>query len=62
MLSEKWMWYLDSPTRPLSQREYDGVGFFAHLAETGTDPWSVILPIGAALLKNNSTAAGWRAR
>ena len=60
-LSSFWTSYLDTPAKPLAQREYDGVGFFAHLAETGTDPWRVIDPIGAALARAPATAAGWKA-
>jgi hypothetical protein len=60
-LSSKWTSYLDNPGKPLSQRSYDAVGFFAHLAETGTDPWGVIDPIGSAMSGNNLTANGWTA-
>jgi hypothetical protein len=60
-LSGTWTDYLDTPEKPLSQRAYDGVGFFAHLAETGTDPWSVLDPIGAAMAGGKGTSAGWKA-
>jgi len=62
-LSGIWQDYLDSPTRPLSGRKYDGVGFFVHLAETGVNPWSKIDAIGAAMLGKGAgaTAAGWAA-
>jgi hypothetical protein len=36
-------WYLPYLTgiwTPLFQRTYDAVGFFAHMAETGTSPWA----------------------
>lgn len=36
-----WDRYLLQPRIPLTQRAYDAVGFYAHLAETGTDPWTV---------------------
>jgi hypothetical protein len=60
-LSSFWTEYLDTVAKPLSQRSYDALGFFVHLAETGTDPWKVIDPIGAALAKNPTTAAGFAA-
>lgn len=60
-LSSFWTSYLDSPGKALTQRAYDGLGFFAHLAETGTDPWTVIDPIGTALAATRTTAAGWKA-
>jgi hypothetical protein len=58
-----WQDYLDHPTRPLSGRVYDGVGFFVHLAETGVNPWSKIDAIGAALRGKGTAAtrAGWAA-
>jgi hypothetical protein len=34
-----WTRYVDNPHRPLFQRTYDGVGFWADLAATGIDPW-----------------------
>jgi hypothetical protein len=60
-LSGMWTDYLDTPDKPLTQRSYDGVGFFAHLAETGTDPWSVMDKIGAAMAGGKGTAGGWKA-
>ena len=65
-LSKIWGYYLKTPQTPLFSRVaplgYDAVGFFVHLAETGTDPWHVIMPIGAALLASgNSNIAGWEA-
>ena len=36
-----WIDYLQIPTMKLTKRNYDAIGFYAHLAETGTDPWSV---------------------
>jgi hypothetical protein len=60
-LSSHWTSYLDTPAKSLSRRAYDAVGFFAHLAETGTDPWTVIDPIGTALAAAPTTAAGWKA-
>jgi hypothetical protein len=54
--------YLDlrSPVVSLYQRTYDGLGFFVHLAETGTDVWSRIFPMGQALLAGGNRA-GWDA-
>lgn len=61
-LGSIWKSYLDTPGRPLSQRTYDGLGFFTHLAETGTNVWKAIDPIGAAMLGGaDATAAGWTA-
>ncbi|HTW09306.1 MAG TPA: hypothetical protein VME46_17500, partial [Acidimicrobiales bacterium] len=34
-----WDLYLEHPTIPLFSRSYDAIGFFAHMDETGTDPW-----------------------
>lgn len=58
-----WQEYLDTPTRPLAGRTYAGVGFFVHLAETGTNPWSKIDAIGAAMRGKGkgATPAGWAA-
>ena len=36
-----WAAYLVAPTLSLFAREYNAVGFYEHLAETGTSPWSV---------------------
>jgi len=62
-LSGIWQEYLDTPTRPLSGRTYAGVGFFVHLAESGTNPWSKIDAIGAAMRGKGAAAtpAGWAA-
>ena len=60
-LSSYWTSYLDTPATPLGRRAYNGVGFFAHLAETGTDPWHVIDAMGTALAATPTTAAGWKA-
>jgi hypothetical protein len=58
-----WKDYLDTATKPLAQRAYDGLGFFVHLAESGTDAWKAIDPIGAAMVGagGGATAAGWQA-
>jgi hypothetical protein len=60
-LGSIWQGYLDSASRPLGERAYDGLGFFVHLAETGTDVWKAIDPIGAAMLDGKGTPAGWAA-
>jgi hypothetical protein len=39
--------------------DYSAVGFFVYLAETGTDPWQVIIPIGAAFVSSGNSM--WRA-
>ncbi|HEX2626058.1 MAG TPA: hypothetical protein VHL56_04050 [Candidatus Limnocylindrales bacterium] len=36
-----WIPYLQQPTTPLTKRSYDAIGFYAHLAESGTDPWTI---------------------
>jgi hypothetical protein len=57
-----WISYLDTDSLPLFKRSYDALGFYTHLAETGTDPWSVILPIGRAFIASgNANVAGWKA-
>lgn len=60
-----WRYYLQTPDLALNRRAYSGLGFFVHLAETGTDVWSVIDPIGAAMLGKgkspDATEAGWQA-
>jgi hypothetical protein len=48
--AEHFRTYLDTSDRPLYQRAHDGIGFFGHLAETGTNVWRRIFPIGQALL------------
>jgi hypothetical protein len=62
-LDRIWQNYLRTPQLPLTRREYDGLGFFVHLAETGTGVWPVIDPIGTAMLGKGTgaTEAGWQA-
>jgi len=36
-----WNEYIGLPGKPLFERSYDALGFFAHLAQSGTDPFSV---------------------
>ena len=43
-----WDRYLLPPQIPLTERSYDAVGFYAHLKESGIDPWGVIRPMLAA--------------
>jgi hypothetical protein len=43
-----WRIWLTRPDRPLFARAYDAEGFFAHLAESGTDPWTVFRAMFAA--------------
>jgi hypothetical protein len=38
-LTNFWRPYVDNPHKPLFQRTYDGVGFWADLVATGIDPW-----------------------
>jgi hypothetical protein len=59
-----WRLYMDMPNQPLYRMHYQAVGFFVHLAETGTNPWTRIVPIGAALKSGQGAAAnraGWNA-
>jgi hypothetical protein len=59
-----WGNYLVRPQVPLYRRSYDAVGFYAHLAQTGTDPWRRIDRIGAALIATSGAGrnrAGWDA-
>jgi hypothetical protein len=58
--SRDWLAYLDTPSTPVFTRSYDALGFFVHLAETGTDVWHKIVPMGQAIASGGS-AAGWRA-
>jgi hypothetical protein len=37
-----WTEYLVEPGRPLFSRSYDALGYYAHLAESGHDPWRVL--------------------
>ena len=53
-----WANYLASPRRPLFARAYDAVGFFEHLAETGTSPWSVF---DAMLANVNDSSSAFKA-
>ncbi|HTW08943.1 MAG TPA: hypothetical protein VME46_15620 [Acidimicrobiales bacterium] len=34
-----WVRYLTNIATPLFSRSYDAIGFYAHMEETGTDPW-----------------------
>jgi hypothetical protein len=47
-LTAYWAEYLTVPRVPLLARTYDAEGFFAHLDEIGTSPWSVFPAIFAA--------------
>jgi hypothetical protein len=57
-----WENYLATERTSLADRTYDGMGFFTHLAETGTDVWAEILPIADAFISaGKTTAVGWKA-
>ena len=60
-LSGWWRKYLSNANKQLFSRTYDGLGYFVHLAETGTDVWHRLIPIGTALLATKSNDAGWTA-
>ena len=54
---DRWDRYLGNPTKPLQNKDYDGIGFWAHLAESGVDPWGVFRTVWAA----SGTAAAFNA-
>jgi Peptidase of plants and bacteria len=57
-----WEDYLEHPNVALWTRTYDGIGFFVHLAESGTNPWHAILPMAAALVaSSDSSPSAWSA-
>lgn len=57
-----WQRYLDTADASLFIRSYSALGFFAHLAETGTNVWHAIDPIGVAFQSSgDSDQAGWNA-
>lgn len=58
--SSYWLTYLDTPDAPLFSRAYTAMGYFAHLAETGTDVWHRLIPMGEAILTGGNDA-GWQA-
>ena len=60
--TDAWQEYLAVATRPLFGREYDGVGFFVHLAESGVDVWHRLLPMAKALGSTGTAdGAAWNA-
>jgi hypothetical protein len=44
----RWTLYFSTPTVPLQLRKYDAIAIWSHLAESGTDPWSVFHAVWAA--------------
>jgi hypothetical protein len=56
-----WSLYMDMPNGPLYRMHYQAVGFFVHLAESGTNPWTRIVAIGTALKSGKGGAAANRA-
>ncbi len=46
--TKKWFGYLTRPETPLQTRAYTALGFWAHLTESGTDPWGVFRSVWAA--------------
>lgn len=40
-----WDGYLTEPRSPLTKRDYDAIGFYSHMDETGNDPWPVLVPM-----------------
>jgi hypothetical protein len=52
-----WKTYLTNPGKSLYRRAYDAIGFYAHLAESGTDPWKVMDGMVKAALTGGNDAA-----
>jgi hypothetical protein len=40
---EYWETWLKEPQKPLFEHAYGGIGFFMHLAESGIDPWPILV-------------------
>ena len=59
-VGSEWRNYLNKPGMPLFRRAYSAIGFYAHLAETGTNPWELINPMIEARV-GNPTNAAWNA-
>ena len=56
---DRWDRYLRNPNKPLQNKDYDAIGFWAHLAESGVDPWGVFHRVwGAAGTPAAFDAAG----
>ena len=60
LASGYWQTYLTTPDAPLFVRAYSAMGYFVHLAETGTNVWHRLVPMGEAILSGGN-AAGWAA-
>ncbi len=58
--TEKWQTYLAPNRKPLFQRSYDALGWFAHLSDTGTGVWSRLDPMIDAYFAGGNKAA-WSA-
>jgi hypothetical protein len=54
----EWTRYLRSPGKPLFSRDYDGVGFFGHMAQTGISPWKRFKAMFAATSSKAAYEAG----
>ena len=52
-----WRNYLTRPELPLFSHTYDAIGFYAHLAESGVNPWTVF----AAMLQAPNNVAAYHA-
>lgn len=53
----RWTKYFGTPLVPLQYRKYDAIAIWSHLAESGTDPWSVFRAVWAV----SGTAAAFTA-
>ena len=54
-----WDEYLRDPSAPLYGRDYDAIGFFAHLTESGVDVWSRAVPILEGFENEPAFEAAW---
>lgn len=46
--ANRWLGWFKLADAPLMLKKYSAIGFWAHLAESGTDPWSVFRSVWAA--------------
>jgi hypothetical protein len=52
-----WATWLETPKQPLFAKAYEAIGFFAHLDETGTNPWSTFRGVYATASADAAFAA-----
>jgi len=61
VMSGFWGTYLLTIDIPLFMRTDSALGFFAHLAETGTDVWGELIGVAALLVSTGSNDMAWMA-